>query len=238
VTEPSVQWGFTPKFFGDPGPEDPVYWTERFAPGFGATQTEIPDKLTYVSPDEAAAALSEGYRRVVGTKPKSSVLALLLGQWAIETGNGKYVHNYNFGNVKRYAGAPHVQYFACSEIINGEEKWFYPPDPACAFAAYATAADGAEAYVKILKRNTGWWKGLQSGNVNTFNTALSTAPKYYTASPTLYLKGLSDRVNAYTPQAKKYGLTLLNTLGQVSIGASLAIGTLFAVKRYGNFPRY
>lgn len=234
----SAQWGFTPKFFGDPGSDDSVYWAERFAPGFGATQTELPNKLTVVTADEAAKALAEGYRRVEGTKPKASVLALLLGQWALETGNGKYVHNFNFGNVKRYSGAPHYQYFACNEIINGAEVWFYPPAPECSFAAYTNAADGAEAYVRILKRRDSWWKGLQSGDINVFNTALSTAPKYYTANPALYLKGLSDRVATYAPQAKKYGSTFLGNVGQAAIGASLAVGTLYAVKKYGHFPRH
>jgi hypothetical protein len=179
--------------------------------------------MTPLGPAEAAKAIAAGYRSVVGTLPSPQVLALLLGQWALETGNGKYIHNYNFGNVKFSSAAPAKQYFRCSEIVGGVEVWYDPPAPECAFAAYQTAADGAKAYVETLKRRAHWWQGLQTGDVVKFNTALSTAPKYYTANPTTYLSALNNRVATYLPQARVYGASWGKRVGQIILGLT-AVG--------------
>jgi hypothetical protein len=223
-----IAWGFTPKTIGSFGAEDSSFWRIRFGSSFGANQIELANVITVVTADEAAAAISEGYRRLEGKRPTAAILALLLAQWALETGNGKYVHNFNFGNVKRYGSTPYYQYFRCNEIIDGVTKWFDPPAPECAFAAYKNAADGAEAFVKTLRNRAHWWKGLQSGNIGTFNTALSTAPKYYTASPSLYLTGLQNRVDAYTAPAKKYGATAAGYAIQAAVGVALATATVYA----------
>jgi hypothetical protein len=190
---------------------------------FGAEQAELPNKLTPMSPDEVAKALAAGFKKLTGKAPSTKILDLLMAQWALETGNGKSTHNYNFTNIKRNAGDPYFQYFRCSEIIDGVEVFFDPPHPQCAFAAYKTPADGAAAYIRILKKRPHWWAGLMSEDINVFNNALSTTPKFYTASPSLYLSALKDRATKYLPQAKRYGASILGTVMQVFFG--LAIGS-------------
>jgi hypothetical protein len=192
-----------------------------YASVIGAGQTELPNKITKVTPDAAARALAIGFKKVAGKKPSAAILALLLGQWALETGNGSAVHNYNFGNTKRSSSDTYYQFFRCSEILNGKEVFFDPPAPECAFSAYKAPEDGAEAYVKILKKRPHWWNGLLSGNVATFNAGLTTAPKYYTANPAQYLKTLQNRVAAYMPQAKQYGATFLTALGTALLGIGM-----------------
>jgi hypothetical protein len=203
-----------------------------YAVAFNGTQIELPNKITKVTPDEAAKALATGYKRITGKKPSVAILGLLLGQWALETGNGVAVHNFNFGNTKRNSGDTYYQFFRCSEILNGQEVYFDPPAPECSFSAYKSAEDGAEAYIRILKKRSNWWNGLQTGNIVAFNTGLSTAPKYYTASPTQYLSTLQNRVLNYLPQAQKYGATILGTIFSVIFGLGLSGSFFYGYYKY------
>lgn len=198
----------------------------------GAGQIVIANKITKVTPDEAAKAISTGYAKVTGKKPSAAILALLLGQWALETGNGSAIHNYNFGNTKRSSADAYYQFFRCNEIINGQTVWFDPPAPECAFSAYLTPEAGAEAWIRILKKRANWWNGLLTGDVVKFNTGLSTAPKYYTANPALYLSTLKNRVAAYTPQAKKYGATFAAAFGSAILGIGLGVGVLYGYRQW------
>jgi hypothetical protein len=188
--------------------------------------TEIPDDFTVVNADDAAKYISEGYRRVTGSLPTPEVLLLLLAQFAGETGNGKSIHNYNFGNTKRTASSPYWQQFPCGENDgpNGESVMYYPPDPKCHFDAYLDGYSGAEAFVKTLKRRDKWWNGLQTGDVVKFVQALAMRPyAYFTASPASYLKLLKSRMEPYSQAAKKYGVGSSSSSGAV-VGALLGLG--------------
>ena len=199
---------------------------ERSFALFGLEQTELPNKLTPMTADEVAKALSAAFAALTGKKPSAKILALLLGQWALESANGKAIHNYNLSNIKRNSGDQYYQYFRCSEIIDGKEVFFDPPHAQCAFAAYKTPVEGAKAYLRILKKRPNWWNGLLTGDVVAFNTGLSTAPKFYTADPSLYLKVLQDRMAKYMPQAQKYGATILGSIASAIFGISLAAAAL------------
>jgi hypothetical protein len=186
---------------------------------------QLPDKLTPLTPDEAAKAISDGYKLVTGKKPSKKILGLLIGQTALETGNWKSLHNYNFGNAKATSSDPFYQFFRCSEILNGQEVFFDPPHPACKFAAHENAAEGAAHYIRVLRNRSHWWQGLQSGSPKTFIEGLTTAPKYFTANPTLYYNVLLDRANKYSDLARKYGGSVLGSLvGFVALAAMGFIG--------------
>lgn len=173
--------------------------------GTGLSGIELPDALTPMTADSAAAALAEGYRRVTGKAPDQRILGLLIGQTALETGNWKSIHNFNFGNAKSTDSDPYYQNFRCSEIIGGSEQFFDPPDPHCRFAAHLTAADGAAHYIRVLQHRPNWWNGLQTGTVPGFIDGLTTQPyAYFTANKDLYEKGLADRMASYATQATKY----------------------------------
>lgn len=188
---------------------------------------EIANRMTPMSPDQAAKAISDGYLAVTGKRPSAIILGLLLGQTALETGNWKSIHNYNFGNKKASGGDRNWQFFRCSEIINGKEEFFDPPDPHCKFSAYTTAAEGAAAYIRLLQSRPHWWAstapdgtkiGLQSGTVDGFIKGLTTAPAYFTASPSLYRNVLLERMNNYAALAKQYAGAA------AGIGAAVAVG--------------
>jgi len=204
----------------------PLPTTSSVPPG------EIPNKSTPLSAEQAVKAISDGYQIVTGKRPTPIILALLAGQSALETGNwGSGIHNYNFGNKKWSSQDRNWQFFRCSEIINGKEVFFDPPDPACKFAAYGTAAEGAAAYIRLLQSRPHWWSGLQSGTVDGFIAGLTTAPKYFTANPTQYKNVLADRMKNYTALASKYAGTAA-TIGKVIGGLAVAILGFYFFKRF------
>jgi hypothetical protein len=170
--------------------------------------TELPDRITIVTPEEAAKFMAEGYKLVTGRYPTPQVLTLLLGQWAGETGNGKAIHNFNFGNTKRTANSQYWQQFPCGENdANGVSVMYYPPNPVCHFAAYPTGAEGAVAFIQTLKRRENWWNGLHSGSVKGFVDGLAKRPyAYFTADPGHYLKLVKDRAAKFAPLGQKYGV--------------------------------
>jgi hypothetical protein len=190
------------------------------ASSFGADSRVLPNLLTPLSADQAAKALSDGYKKVVGRKPSKSILDLLISQTALETGNWKSLHNYNFGNAKATSSDQFVQYYGCSEVFNGVEEFFSAGDPHCVFAAHKTAADGAAHYINVLKSRAHWWTGLQSGTVPKFIAGLTTVPAYFTADAGQYGNTLSKLTAQYAPLAKKYsGSTFLQVLGGIALGA-------------------
>lgn len=161
----------------------------------------VQNKLTPLSPSEAAAALASAYQQLVGVPPSEAVLALLIAQSALETDSWTKIHNYNFGNQKAGASYPLIVQFRCSEIVKGVEKFFDPPAPECNFRAYESAAAGALDYLRVLHARPHWWQGLQSEDPNVFVDALATAPKYFTANPALYKSALTSRLLQYGPLA-------------------------------------
>jgi hypothetical protein len=168
----------------------------------------VDDKLTPLTPDQAAKALSDGYLLVTGKRPSKEILSLLIAQTAEETGNWKSLHHYNFGNVRGVAEDGLWTSFRAGEIINGEETFLekdLSPTSINRFRAYRDAAHGGAAYVKALKDRPNWWNGLQTGTVEGFIRGLTTAPyKYFTANPISYQNLMVNRVGNYQALAKQY----------------------------------
>ncbi|MEO8900346.1 MAG: hypothetical protein ABI488_01935, partial [Polyangiaceae bacterium] len=146
----------------------------------------VANRLTLLTRQDAAAALAEAYTRVTGGAPSARVLALLLAHTAFETGRWQKLHNFNFGNVKAAPSFSFITQFRCSEVENGVEQFFDPPDPHCNFRAYSNAADGAVDYIKMLQSRPHWWTGLQTEDPAAFVDALATPPKYFTGDPAAY----------------------------------------------------
>jgi flagellum-specific peptidoglycan hydrolase FlgJ len=193
--------------------------------------TFVENQLTPLSAEQAAAALSEGYQRVVGSKPSQAILSLLLGQTALETGNWRSIHNYNFGNVRGVSPDGLFTSFRAGEIEGGKEVFYEAGDPRNKFRAYQDVVAGAADYVRALRDRPHWWEGLQSGTVEGFIHGLTTYPAYFTANAAQYSRVLSDRMNQYTALAKQYAGSHSSVLAAISVG--VAAGTGFAlVRRY------
>jgi hypothetical protein len=180
-------------------------WRALGLAGLGALGgVALPNTLTPLTADQAAAALATAYKRVTGRAPTQRILALLVGQTALETGDWKSLHNYNFGNAKASASDPYYTGFRCWELVNGQQTWYEADDPMCRFAAHLTAADGAEHYIRVLAHRPNWWAGLQTGTVDGYVAGLTTSPAYFTANAQQYADGLTVRMNKFAAQAVKY----------------------------------
>ena len=162
----------------------------------------VANRLTPLTRQDAAAALAEAYARVTGGPPSIRVLALLLAHTAFETGRWQKLHNFNVGNVKAAASFSFITQFRCSEVENGAEQFFDPPDPHCNFRAYSNAADGAVDYIKVLRSRPHWWAGLQTEDAATFVNALATAPKYFTGDPVAYKRAIASLFDEFRPLAR------------------------------------
>jgi len=159
----------------------------------------VANRLTPLSQQDASRALAEAYARVTGGPPTDRVLALLLAQTAFETGRWQKIHNFNFGNAKADLSYPLVTQFRCSEVEQGVEQFFDPPDSHCNFRAYTNAADGAVDYIKVLQSRPHWWNGLQTEDPTAFVDALATAPKYFTGNPAVYKQAMASLFDEFRP---------------------------------------
>ena len=154
----------------------------------------LQDKLTKLTKQEALSALYAGWCAQFGEPPKNEdSLRVLMSQWALETGWGKAMHNFNFGNVKSRAGDGYDYcMFRCYEVVGGKTVWYDPPSPVTRFRAFRTAIDGAKDYIKILnKRFTLSWPSVLSGSPAAFSHALRQQG-YHTADETQYTATLTS----------------------------------------------
>jgi hypothetical protein len=162
----------------------------------------VENRLTPLTRQDAGAALAEAYTRVTGGSPSARLLALLLAHTAFETGRWQKLHNFNFGNVKAAPSFSFITQFRCSEVENGVEQFFDPPDQHCNFRAYSNAADGAVDYIKVLQSRPHWWAGLQTEDPAAFVDALATPPKYFTGDPAAYKRAIASLFDEFRPLAR------------------------------------
>lgn len=190
---------------------------------------EVPDRLTPVAPRLFFQTLAKAWTHIFGSLPQREQLLVLMAQSALETGHWKFVHCYNFGNVKAVPNSSRQYcFFACNEILsiahalrldNGTtakitrdrrdgtaEIWFYPPHPACCFRAYAAdnEADamlaGMVDYLEILYgKYTAAWDEVLNGDPAEFVNRLKAA-KYFTADLAGYRTSVVSIFTSYSKQ--------------------------------------
>jgi hypothetical protein len=159
----------------------------------------ITDEVKQLEEGEATYALRKAWNKIYGSYPTDKSLAVLWAKSALETGRWKFIHCYNFGNIKKKRatkfGADDGQFFTmyrCSEVLEGKEQWFDPPHFQTHFCGYKNVEDGAEHYIRFVsqnKRYTKAWKEVINGNPSAYSHELRVAG-YYTASESLYTKGV------------------------------------------------
>lgn len=164
----------------------------------------IEDKIKQISEGEAAYALREGWNKLYGDYPSVDSLALLWSQWALETGRGKAIHCYNFGNIKRSSDEDYCMY-RCNEILNGKVEWFDPPHKQTWFRAYPSAVEGALDYIKFLSQRQRYqkaWAAIQAGDPALFGHELKVAG-YYTANEAQYTKNIVSLTNEFKRKSEE-----------------------------------
>lgn len=185
-------------------------------PGQVGEVNRLDDKLTAVSTYEAIAAIGRAYEVVMARKPSVETLAILVAQTALETGMWKYMHHYNFGNIRGTYKNKFVS-FRAGEIIGGKEV-ILEPGANNKFRAYPDALAGAVDFVRFLALDTTpnndrpnryakAWAAAEAGDLEAYNHELHKAG-YYTASESRYLKTMSQLYHQLLPDvAEQYGNT-------------------------------
>ena len=80
----------------------------------------IPAERTPATPEQVYAALAKAWKEKFATDASRASLCVLLAQWALETGRGKAMWNFNIGNQKGKIDGSDGRswtYFACNEIL-------------------------------------------------------------------------------------------------------------------------
>jgi len=161
-----------------PAPSAPVRLSPAFTP---ATALQM---LT---------AMRGAWPTLFGAAPQTESLLVLIGQWALETGYGKYMHAYNVGNIKSIEGDGHdYTYFRCNEFIGGQVVWFDPDNPGCRFRAYPSLELGVADYLRTIHgQYSSAWSAVESGDPAEYAHLLKMGD-YYTASEASYTQGLVE----------------------------------------------
>jgi hypothetical protein len=174
--------------------------------------TYVPAKKTPLTFEQAATAMRDALTAKLGSEPSREVLALALAKTALETGRWQSMYCFGWGNVKAspsYQGSYYC--IELNEVLDGKVVWFAPQGrvshkggpviaeasvvppghPQTRMRAYASAEEGAKAYVDFVAggRYSVAWKLLLTGDAAGFATALRAAG-YYTAPLAEYLKGV------------------------------------------------
>lgn len=158
-----------------------------------------PATRTPLTAGQARVALGAAWRTHTGEDASRETVALLVAQWALETGWGKAMFNNNFAGIKAKEVEPHTYYTTTEELapesvphdprikvlktispklvrvrVSPEHEW-------CRFRHYDDAGEGAVGYVeKLHQRFPRAIPALLAGDASRYATALKMA-RYFTA---------------------------------------------------------
>jgi hypothetical protein len=163
---------------------------------------------TPVSISDMYNAMKAAWQGVIGETPTDTALLSVMAQWALETGNGASMYNYNVGNFKSAGGngSPPGAYFTIPthETINGVYQVVQAN-----FASYDSLQAGVGAYLSALhSRFSGSWPDIEDGDMQAFAQDLYDQG-YYTGQP-------PDPVGTYAA-----GLVARRALVASSLGLSV-----------------
>ncbi len=159
----------------------------RFASLYRLAATQVRRERTPMTGPDAEQALSQAWSQVVGSRPSPETLSILLGQWAMETGHGKKMWNYNFGGIKGTSPEGLTTSYKTHEGYGDTRQAITDR-----FRAYSTAEEGAKDYVGLLARKYGdAIEAAKAGDPRDFVTALR-AGGYFTGDPAAYTRAVSS----------------------------------------------
>lgn len=136
------------------------------------TPLEVPDQLTPVSTPEFVDAVRAAYAQLTNNSSLDDFqLATLWGHFALETGNGASVHNFNPGNFKwtpSWSGPYHLLWTGTNDGTPNHEGWQR-------YRAFSSLAAGVYDWLSSIKRGY-----LQAWNaIVTSSDSLESLAKAY-----------------------------------------------------------
>jgi hypothetical protein len=146
--------------------------------------SQVPLLETPFTPAELIAGLTSAFTAEMGQPPSHAALAILCGQLALETDNGRACQNHNPGNYKRGMSADWYD-AGTTEYIDGIETKMV-----CPFSAFPTLAAGLTLVVRGLHdRFPEAWAAEERGDPDGFAEGLKLRG-YYTAPEPAYAAGV------------------------------------------------
>jgi hypothetical protein len=147
---------------------------------------------TPMKPRRAAQVLCWAWHQVTGRRARPETVALLWAHWALETGRGTRMVDYNFAGLKGRAPGG-----ASSVVWTRERGETGKTRVRARFRAYSTAEEGACDYVRMLHaRFDSAFVAASEGDVQQFVKALDEAG-YFTEKPTAYRRAMQSLVREY-----------------------------------------
>jgi|HubBroStandDraft_2_1064218.scaffolds.fasta_scaffold474838_1 hypothetical protein len=146
---------------------------------------------TPVSQADLRAAIDRAYQRVMGKAASPTLLDNLTAQASLETGRGVQMYNFNFGGIKGASPSGQTAQCLTHEVVGDKDVTVRQ-----GFRAYGSIDEGAEDYVRVLRKNFGSALGkAELADVGGFAHALKQAG-YYTARETDYAAALQNQIGA------------------------------------------
>lgn len=174
-------------------PEDPLF---------------VDNQLTPVSREELAFLLRSSWHTMFDQIMTSNQLGILWAHIFLEIGGGKFIHNHNFGNIKKLSGKKYTSY-ECSEVLKDKdgirkEFKFKPYHPQTLFAAWDSAQDGILDYIKFIKKPQYKlaFDALIKEDLNGYVSGLK-AGGYFTADLAAYTRAVNVWNLIYKQSAEK-----------------------------------
>ena len=164
----------------------------------------VDPKQTPLEDVSLAGATQSIYRSIFDQDLDRRGVCALCSQMILETGR-VYCYWFDITNIKAspsYRGM--VQYYSCSEVLNGVEKHFLPYNPVACFRAWQTLGQGIEQHLRFLGTVTN-----SAGHANRYQAAFNAGVAgdvvgmadelaragFFTANVSLYRSGMQKIFN-------------------------------------------
>ncbi|MCE7894873.1 MAG: hypothetical protein DYH12_35075 [Sorangiineae bacterium PRO1] len=106
-----------------------------------------PRRPTPMSPNDATRYLAQAWEHLTGERATEEVISVLWGQWALETGRGRWMVDYNYAGLKgRAPDGGTANWWTWEEADDGARRI------RARFRSYEAPEHGALDYVEMLLR--------------------------------------------------------------------------------------
>ncbi len=166
---------------------------ERFANALNRAQAPsaqyklVEATRTPLTGGQAADAITTAYTEAYGSPPSRNTVAVLTSHWALETGRGAKMYNFNFAGIKGSGPS------GMSAAYKTREGWGENAVKIVdRFRAYGSAAEGAADYLSLLERR--YPEALESakqGDPEAFVSNLKRR-RYFTGNEQAYTRSVAS----------------------------------------------